>query len=268
MTRRRLKVRVLYSSPRIIFMSKLKKSEYPKYLQGYPELKAIYIGCPYDVLPPDADAHSIHEIGTICFKNKQKLRTKIIGLHELAHLLVSSEDVGHRDPWRNMLRQLAGPLAEEELALYPKIKRKKMKKYYCIREQAGDGCDYSIGCGTTISMIHADSLEEAQKKIIDLPDTWKEDLLAQIATDGDVDGWYHDYLVDSGLGAVMPDDYGTKIASVSLIEVSEEIDMMPILRAKLVEAEAFKDGLNQAANEEAERAAYEKLKKKFEKKAK
>lgn len=143
------------------------------------------------------------------------------------------------------------------------------KKYYCLREQSGQGCDYTIGCGIAIDTIYANSLEEAQKKIIDLPDTWKEDLVKWIEEEnGDVDGCYHDTICDTGLSYVMSNDYGPTMDSVTLIEVTEEIDMISILRVKLAEAEAFKDSLNQKANEEAERAAYEKLKKKFENKSK
>lgn len=142
------------------------------------------------------------------------------------------------------------------------------KKYYCLREQAGQGCDYTIGCGIAIDIIYANSLEEAQKKLISLPETWKEDLVAWIEKeDGDVDDCYNDIICESGLDYVRSDEYGPRMASITLLEVTEEVDMMPILRTKLAEAEAFKDSLLQKVGEEAERAAYEKLKKKFEKKA-
>lgn len=113
-------------------MSKLKKSEYPKYLQGYHKLKSVYIGgCPlyYCKLQEDktvlAHAHSL--CGIISFRTKRNAKSKIIGLHELAHVLVGP-GIGHRDRWRNMLHSIAGPLAEKELALYPKIKRRKANR--------------------------------------------------------------------------------------------------------------------------------------------
>lgn len=137
------------------------------------------------------------------------------------------------------------------------------KRYYYIRRQNG-GCDYTIGCGISIQTIRASSKEEAIKKIIDLPDNWKQELKEWVDQEGgDVDGCYHDTIADSGMGDIMPDDYVTRISSAELIEVTDEIDMMPILRAKLAEAEAFRKELSDAQKEKAELEQYEKLKKKF-----
>lgn len=39
-----------------------------------------------------------------------------------------------------------------------------MAKFICIREQVGEGCDYTIGCGMDYSEVEADSFEEAFEK--------------------------------------------------------------------------------------------------------
>lgn len=136
------------------------------------------------------------------------------------------------------------------------------KKFLYIRRQE-NGCDYTIGCGISVRIIKADSKEEAIKKIIDLPDNWKEELVNWIGQDNDIDGCYHDTVADTGLSAVMDGEYENPIDSADLIEVADEIDMLPILEAKLEETEAFKKKLHEEAQEKSEREQYEKLKKKF-----
>lgn len=135
------------------------------------------------------------------------------------------------------------------------------KTYYYIRRQES-GCDYTIGCGISVRIIRAASKEEAIKKIIDLPDNWKEELVKWVDEEGgDIDGCYHDTICDTGLGDVMEDD--NPICSADLIEVDDELDMMPILEAKFAETEAFKKELQSRAQEAAEREQYEKLKKRY-----
>lgn len=135
------------------------------------------------------------------------------------------------------------------------------KTFLYIRRQ-DKGCDYTIGCGISVSYIKADSKEEAIKKIIDLPDNWKEELEEWIKEGDDIEDCYHDTIADSGLGYIMSDEYNS-INSATLIEIVDEIDMMPILEEKFAEAEAFKKGLMNKANEDAELKQYEKLKKKL-----
>jgi len=40
-----------------------------------------------------------------------------------------------------------------------------MAEYYLVRYQQG-GCDYTIGCGTTIEKLPAETFEEAQEMVI------------------------------------------------------------------------------------------------------
>lgn len=48
-------------------------------------------------------------------------------------------------------------------------------RYLIIQEQANEGCDYSIGCGISISTIEADSPEEAFNKMVEGTDWDREE---------------------------------------------------------------------------------------------
>jgi hypothetical protein len=39
-------------------------------------------------------------------------------------------------------------------------------QFLVCRKQHGEGCDYTIGCGMAFGVIDADSIEDAQEKII------------------------------------------------------------------------------------------------------
>lgn len=39
-------------------------------------------------------------------------------------------------------------------------------KYLIVKKQAGYGCDYSIGCGTAVNFVEANSVEEAFHKMV------------------------------------------------------------------------------------------------------
>ena len=48
-------------------------------------------------------------------------------------------------------------------------------RYLVITQQAGYGCDYSIGCGTSVEEVTADSAEEAFSKMVDGTDWYQEE---------------------------------------------------------------------------------------------
>lgn len=127
-------------------------------------------------------------------------------------------------------------------------------RYFLLRRQKGEGCDYTIGCGLSFEEIEADSRKEAIEQVIDLPDDWEN------ITDEDE---LHDMLGDTGLSNVEPGEF--EMEEVVLFEVKEAIDLIPILKKKLFEVENHKSHLRDKEREAAERAQYEKLKKKFEK---
>jgi len=132
-------------------------------------------------------------------------------------------------------------------------------KYYLIRVQAGQGCDYTIGCGLNVSHLRAKNKEDAIKEVIGLPDDWKESFSKD----------WEDYMYDTGYLGDAEDDMERQIESVDLLEVNEEIDMMPILKAKLAEVkghfQSLQDQKDLKAKEARDLAEFERLKKKFKK---
>ncbi len=127
-------------------------------------------------------------------------------------------------------------------------------RYFLLRRQKGAGCDYTIGCGLTFHEIDADNMDEAIEQVIDLPDDWES------ITDEDE---LSDMICDTGLSDVEPGEF--EMDAVRLFEVSDSVNLIPILKKKLAEVEAHKASLQAKEQEEAERAQYEKLKKKFAK---
>ena len=132
-------------------------------------------------------------------------------------------------------------------------------KYYLVRVQKGEGCDYTIGCGLDVTLLSAKNKEEAIQKVIGLPSDWKETFSED----------WEDEIYDTGyLGDAEPNRY-QQIESVSLLEVNEEIDMMPILKAKLAEVrghfQAIQDQKDLEAKEARDLVEFERLQKKFKK---
>ena len=141
-------------------------------------------------------------------------------------------------------------------------------KYYLYREQRNEGCDYTIGCGVQLKSLRATTREEAMKEIIGLVSpNWKEELVQAAKDCGySVDDYVHDYVMydSTYLGDVDP--AGDRVMSdITLLEVNDEIDMMPLLKSKFEELKSFQKELNEQEKEAAERAQYEKLRKKFDK---
>ncbi len=133
-------------------------------------------------------------------------------------------------------------------------------KYYLVRAQKGQGCDYTIRCGLDIKQIFAKTKAEAIKKISGIPDDWKE-VFSKDWRDCMDETEYLDN-IDPGSDQ--------ECSQMTLLEVNEEIDMIPILKAKLAEVNAhcrlIQDQKNQAAKEEKDLAEYKRLQKKFGKK--
>jgi len=132
-------------------------------------------------------------------------------------------------------------------------------KYYLIRVQAEQGCDYTIGCGVDVTQISAKNLGEAIQKVVGVPSDWRSTFS---------EGW-EDYIYNEGHLGDAVIDRERQIESVSLLEVNEEIDMMPILKAKLAEIKShfqyLRDEKDLEAKEARDLAEFERLKKKFKK---
>ncbi|HLG27735.1 MAG TPA: hypothetical protein VI423_08115 [Paenisporosarcina sp.] len=128
-------------------------------------------------------------------------------------------------------------------------------KYYMVRRQ-NNGCDYTIGCGISISELKASSMAEAIENAIDLDPNWKEKAKSAFASD-----YIDDMIADSALGYLSREN---PIVKAEILAVVESVDLIPIIVAKLQEIDAFKDALLKETQEEKERDQYKRLKKKFE----
>jgi len=136
-------------------------------------------------------------------------------------------------------------------------------KYYLYKQQEGQGCDYTIGCGMVLEELEATTKEEAIEEIIGLEDDWKENIVKDAAKKGySIEDYINDYIIcDSALSYV--DDDERSLEECVLLEVADEIDMMPKLTAVFNEIEKFKQEIEQQSSEKEERQQYEKLKKKY-----
>lgn len=131
-------------------------------------------------------------------------------------------------------------------------------RYFVVMRQ-NNGCDYTIGCGISIEELSAKNMDEAIEEVMDIPN-WKEDF--ENVDDGDFEDTFHDYVADSGLGMIQ-DSNEMRINECTILEVSTEKDIMPIMIKKLKELYAYKNARLQKSADNAERIEYERLKKKF-----
>lgn len=139
------------------------------------------------------------------------------------------------------------------------------KEYLLIRRQYSSGCDYTIGCGVTVTRISASSLEDALQKLIKLPEDWKQQL--ENAKDQDQRERILESLVSGQSNFLIDTDDSSErfCAEIDLYEVSSSSNVFPILQGKLKEIRDFEKELQQKEVDEIERKQFERLKKKFEK---
>ena len=132
-------------------------------------------------------------------------------------------------------------------------------KYYLYRKQSGQGCGYSIGCGETLNSLRGKTKEEAIKEAIGIPDNWKDQITDK---DGNIDeDELHDYLCDTGLRHLDQGEF--RLDQCLILEINEEIDIFPLLKARQAEVTKILDELRTSNSLEMEKAEYERLKKKF-----
>lgn len=135
-----------------------------------------------------------------------------------------------------------------------------MKTYLLYREQEG-GCDYTIGCGLSVSTIRANSMEEAIAKVVGTKD-WKKEALEDESYEDFLDELVHDtYLLNANENR----DNDRACCEMTLYEVSEKKNMLPLLRKKLADIKEFRESLDQKAQSEHELKEFERLKKKLKK---
>lgn len=115
-----------------------------------------------------------------------------------------------------------------------------MKQFLIIIYQAGEGCDYTIGCGLSVSTYEAASAEEAFNK-------WADD---------------HD-MDDSGMAEYYINGEGA-LESVQIYEIGSEDNEHLWRQFVKMREQQIRDAKNQA-KKDAELAEYERLRAKFEK---
>ena len=134
-----------------------------------------------------------------------------------------------------------------------------MKTYLLYREQS-DGCDYTIGCGRSLTSIKASSMEEALEKIAGLDPDWKSEISESESREDYIFSIINDsYLANADL------DNEQSCIEMTLYEVSNEKNILPILRKKIDELKEFKIVLDKKSQDRQELKEFERLKKKFEK---
>jgi hypothetical protein len=139
-------------------------------------------------------------------------------------------------------------------------------RYFVWRKQKGTGCDYMIGCGQNVSELKASNREDAIAEVMGLDDNWKNEVLEQAGKDAgirDVEDYLSDYISDTSLRDVQS-GWDWEMENVRLLEVSAEVNMIPLMKAKLAEVDEWKLEMRTKIQEQEERAAYEKMKAKFE----
>jgi len=131
-------------------------------------------------------------------------------------------------------------------------------KYMVLQIQKGKGCNYTIGCGTRVFWLDAKSKDEAIKEVLDLPDNWK-DLVHEC-------GSPEELIINkcSSLSCVDPSKY-YQFEEIMLIEVSDQIDMIPILKKEFDNICNYYVEFYDKKLEEAELKELERLRKKFNK---
>lgn len=107
-------------------------------------------------------------------------------------------------------------------------------KYLLVRRQSS-GCDYTIGCGISITELQAKSLEDAKEEAVE------------------------------EIGGYWKGTWDYSISSAEILVVEQRIDLASTLNQAAKRREAEKQELAKKETEEAERAEFERLKNKFSK---
>jgi hypothetical protein len=113
-------------------------------------------------------------------------------------------------------------------------------RFILFEKQSGYGCDYTIGCGLRFRRLQAQTMEDA-----------KAEVLTERLQNAD------DREDDTGASFTEERD------EIRLWAVAEEVDLMPWLEARAGERRRAAATARQKTAEDAERAAYERLRKKF-----
>lgn len=124
-----------------------------------------------------------------------------------------------------------------------------MKKFLLVIRQSS-GCDYTIGCGVSVYEMSAESMKEAIVRATGMSNDWKSEI--EDYDEDDLYDWQRETLLHDL-------ESENDIISIDLIEVGEEVDLIPILEKWKKEVDEFKEQKKEAAEKEL----YNKLHKKY-----
>jgi hypothetical protein len=133
-----------------------------------------------------------------------------------------------------------------------------MKKYMVIANQDG-GCDYTIGCGVSYSIIEAEDREDALNKVVGAEEHFKTE-----EYDGEL------YRSDESCIALSYNYQGEDYSAdrLTIYELGDDVIANDEILAKWRESEELLEQMNAALAESEieaeEKAEYERLKSKFE----
>lgn len=141
-----------------------------------------------------------------------------------------------------------------QLALVQFGNGEHMKTFLLIKQQ-DNGCDYTIGCGVTVSLFKAESMEAAKKKLINLDDNWKKECQNN---DNSID-----FLLHEGLISYVNEESDFCCTEIELYEVSDSFNMIPLLKEKTAEIEAYQKQLEEEEITAHDIKEFERLKNKL-----
>lgn len=137
-----------------------------------------------------------------------------------------------------------------------------MKTFLVIREQENAGCDYTIGCGTTVGIIEAESLEEAEKQLMDFDEAELEKEIKELIEEhGDEwENYLSDYINDN---IELNDNDEWRLASLWLVELGSNSEMVDEFDNNKAKLESILKRHRKSYQETAERKELNRLQKKY-----
>jgi len=141
-------------------------------------------------------------------------------------------------------------------------------RYFVVKTQEG-GCDYTIGCGISIEMLSATTMQKAIDEVIGLQDGWKEELQQEFDAAKDKESFLQDARYDwaedlSCVAASTEQRCEYHIDGCYILAVADKVDIFDDMVEAKDEFNDFIDSLRAEIDKEKRRAEYEKMKKEFE----
>lgn len=136
-----------------------------------------------------------------------------------------------------------------------------MKQFLVVKRQAGEGCDYTIGCGVKVELVQAESLHAAFFKVVDLRHDWEASLKEEIKNleeSDEIEGFLHDWLT-----YLPPIEGESALSEIDIYEVTVSLDAIPLIKAVRTDVQLMMADVKRSSKEDKEFKLYQELKKKF-----